>query len=1294
MAVRLKFDAEHNVQAPTLVLCTRNGTQIGELPACEIVYTPAMNAKSDIQLRVYEYVNGVKYPYWNSVQDFKLVLAKEWNEFFEISVELNESTGRYKQITCTSLGEAETSAIRLYGIEINTEDDISRKDYERTIFYNEDKPEASLLHRIKEKAPHYIIKHVDTSLKGIQRVFSFDDVSLYDALRQISEEIDCIFILNASLDSTGNMVRAISAYDLESYCLACGTRGNFLDKCSHCGSTDIVTGYGDDTSVYVSVENLADNIIYSTDIDSVANCFKLEAGDDLMTATITNLNPNGSGYIWYISDEVKADMSPELVDKIGTYDSAYDYYNNDYTTSFSDSDSVSITSDGAILPASILNSYNQLVLKYGDIASEIDINLNTIPDTIKGYPDLMLYYYDTIDFQLFLKDGMMPSVSLLSETTAEKEVKKLTSQHLSPVAEQKHSTSVNVANNAVLSMAKVFIDPRYQVKITSSTLDEELLTDSNGVVYYQWIGSFSVTNYSDDEDTAVVENVKVKITAEYAEYIKQRMKKVMTATKPDDDATDIITLFELPSTESDNSATKTFEDEIAKYCLTSLNMFHAACQACLDVLIEQGVADQNNELSLYDTMYAPYREKLRKIENEIKKRESETAIVVGAYDSEQMLIEDGMQTLISKVRSFIQTELNFEHYLGEKLWLEFSAYRREDTYSNDNYISDGLDNVELFSNATEFLNVAKKEIYKSATRQHSISGTLKNLLVMKEFDPIVNSFELGNWIRVSADNNVYRLRLIGYSINFNDVSKLEVTFSDVQNIVDGYSDSKSVIDQMKSIMLSYDSVARQAGQAQKSKDFLDNWVENGLQLTQTKIVDSADNQNITIDKNGLWCKQYSDITDDYDDCELRLLSSGLYLTNDSWRTVKTGIGKFIYYDPESETYNEDYGLIAHKIVGNIILSEDVGIYNTLGSIKMDENGFVITADSNLPNDSNLFTIQKKSENSVLPILTVSKNGQSKLVADGDGSLVVNTSNFTLDANGNATFKGNIKSGSTITGATISGTTVNSGTINGTTITGASGDFAGDVHAKNLYVDDVIHMCSRDLTRPTIYYEGEFIQGTNYISLNIGVAGETVWLGDAYLTSELNINLDTTIKGTLTVSDMSVFNADMMVNSQAVFNNPVVFNGPVYGDTYSDSDRRLKIDKGMFDDNEALTILRELPIVNFRYKKDANNANSNLCGIYAQDLRDILNEHGFENKGYIFSRPNDTNDPNVRSDRPFDMSLPEEDYTYSINYSRFTMLLWKGWQNHDEQISQMSKEIKALQEQLKRVNDAISVITDR
>lgn len=947
MAVRIKFDNTHNVIPPTFVLANRSGKKLGIIPAYNISYADNFNAYNELSFKVNKYDNGKEFHLWNQLKDFKLIWCREYDTWFEINVEINENNELVKEVNAKSLGECELSQINLYGIEINTEDDISRDDYEPTVLFDSKNTNASLLHRIMEKVPHYKISHVDTSIKNIQRTFTFDGTSIYDAFQEIAEEINCIFVINNGTNSDGKIAREIAVYDLESYCLECGYRGEFIHACPECDSKNIIEGYGDDTNIFVSFENLADDIVYSTDVDSVKNCFKLEAGDDLMTSTVANCNPNGGEYIWYFSDELKSDMSDELLGKIEEYDKLYEYYQSEHV--------VKINTD-------VLNSYNELVDKYYSMNNE----LKKLPEEIVGYSELMNAYYETIDMNLFLSSNMMPDASQ-KRTTAALEAAKLGYSSLSPVAVTDiKKASASTVNSAVLAVAKTVVDSRYQVKIKNSVYSDSV-----------WTGNFIVTNYSDEEDTAVSLETNVAINDDYEDFVEQKLKKSLSSAS--DEITNIVDLFKL--------SLSVFKTEIKKYCLSRLSSFHDSCEACMNILIEQGIANkgnwENQSPDLYSTLYEPYYDKLQALEDEIKIRESEINIIVGVFDKDGDIKEQGVQTILESEQTSIQDTLNFEKYLGD-LWVDFVAYRRESTYSNSNFISDGLDNKELFDNAREFLKVAKNEIYKSATLQHSISASLKNLLVMKEFEPITDYFEVGNWIRICINNEVYGLRLISYEIDYDDLDGINVTFSDVKRGNDRFLNTEDIIQQAKSMSSSYTSVSRQANKGKKSNERLQDWTTKGLALTKMKIIDNADNQNITWDEHGLLCKEYLPLTDDYDDKQLKIINRGLYLTDDAWKTSKAGIGDFTFYNPETGEMEEAYGVIADTLVGNLILSEKVGVYNTDNSIVMDNMGLTITTNATEDGLNNMaLTVQRKELNSdgeeiIMPVMYL----------DGDGNLVL------------------------------------------------------------------------------------------------------------------------------------------------------------------------------------------------------------------------------------------------------------------------------------------------------------------
>ena len=971
MSVRIRFDSTYNAEQPTLVLASKNGRLIGKLPANSIQFKDCLNSRSELRFAINKVdclsdndkhsnipIGMIKNKFWEQIKDFKLVWAREWNLWFEIYVEASESDSVTKNIQAYSLGEVELSQIKLYNIEINTETDIERDDYEPTVLFNETNQSASLLHRITEKAPHYKFKHIDFSIAKIQRTFTFNDTTIYDAFQEISEEIDCLFVIDCYSDSDGKLIREISVYDLESYCLDCNTRGEYSSNCSECGSANIQHGYGQDTTIFISTENLADNITYDTDEGSVKNCFKLEAGDDLMTATIVNCNPNGSGYIWHISEETKDDMPSELVERLNQYDELYRYYQKEHKTN---------------IDSGLLDKYNSLIEKYNKYTNDY----HKVEPQIIGYPDLMNEYYNAIDFFLYLNNSLMPSVEI-SETSAELEAEKLNHMNLSPVAVQNIATcSVATATSAVLAMAKAVVNSKYQVKVKDSSFDD-----------YMWVGTFIITNYSDDEDTYTTQNVYVEISGDYEKFVKQKIDKVLG--KQTDDVTDIIGLFDL----EDNN----FKDELKKYSLSRLTAFYDCCQSCIDILIEQGIADRetwaNQNPDMYSELYIPYYNKLSYIQDEITVREEEISFITGVYDKDGDLSEHGLQTYLAEERNKIQNNLDFEKYLGEKLWLEFVVYRREDTYSNDNYISDGLNNAELFQNALEFIQVAQKDIYKSATLQHSITATLKNLLVMKEFEPLVDSFEVGNWLRIRVDGSIYQLRLVEYEINYDNLDNLSIVFSDVKNVQNGgISDIESIEEQAQSMASSYGAVSRQANKGRKSSDRLDAWVEKGLALTKMKIIDNADNQNITWDSHGLLCTEYLPITDSYDDKQLKIINKGLYLTDDNWLTSRAGIGNFAFYNPETGLMEEAYGVIADTLIGNLVLSEKVGVYNTKNSIVLGEDGVIITTNgTGIDTNQMAFTIRRKTlddnENETFTdVFYIDSNGNVVL----NGSIHINSS---------------------------------------------------------------------------------------------------------------------------------------------------------------------------------------------------------------------------------------------------------------------------------------------------------------
>ena len=245
MAIRINFDGNHNAETPTLVLGKRNGDKIGLISNIDnINLKDCMNDVPEMSFTVHKYVNGVLCPLWDEIKDFRLVWCKEWDMWFQLTIDINISDETIKNVSLIRLAEAELSQTNLYGVEINTETDIARDDYtEATILYNPENTSASLLHRIMEKVPHYSLRHVDITLAKLVRTFEFDDIAITDVFQEIAEEINALVVYHSNSTTDGKIAREISFYDLESNCLDCGHRGEFTSICPECGSTNIDEGY-------------------------------------------------------------------------------------------------------------------------------------------------------------------------------------------------------------------------------------------------------------------------------------------------------------------------------------------------------------------------------------------------------------------------------------------------------------------------------------------------------------------------------------------------------------------------------------------------------------------------------------------------------------------------------------------------------------------------------------------------------------------------------------------------------------------------------------------------------------------------------------------------------------------------------------------------------------------------------------------------------------------------------------------------------------------------------------------
>lgn len=750
---RIEQDSARQPIIPSCVLANKSGQKLGVVLIDEQSLTVKVSLEdnhillSEMSCDVHKYINTFKNPLWDKIKNFKLLYVpiyvphiKSKGLWYEITVTIDENDETIKHLTGTLAQYAELNQSKNFEIEIRTEEDMDRDDYEDTVFYNPDNPKASIVDRIlHDKARHYIINHVDDTLRNLKRTFSFDGNEVIACLKELAEEVDCIITFGESNEISDTFKRTISFYDAKDYCPECGKRGDFSNGCTNPDCTHskkIVPRYGTDSGIFINKDNLGENINLSVNTDNIKNCFRLSAGDDDMTAAVINCNPSGSRYIWHFTDEMKDDMSPELKRKINDYEILYNNYRYTYAVN-------AITSED-------ISTYNNLILKFQPYSKEELYNLDS---PIKGYTNLTSAYYYSLYLDGFLKNTMMPYSPDVVDTTA--------SEQLSLYKENKIGVRSLTSMNSTTSATEV----KESVKLYVDTSRYDIETATTSYANNVWTGTITLTSFTDEEDTAN-KQMTITFTEATGDYIKEQVNKFVK--KKEALLSGIVNLLK-----SDKS---TFTKEMRKYNLVSLSNISQTIKAVLNILDEAGITAQSQP-DVYDQIYAPYREKLNVVNAEITVRENEVKFL------------DRFVKKINEQQKIINNALDLETYLGSTLWLELLAFRREEEQENSNFISDGLTDIELIQNAMEFFERADEDIAKQCESQYTISCTLKDLLLLSPevYASKINDFDIGNWLRIEIDDKIYKLRLTEYQINFGSLNNIQVEFSDIKTSNDFFS---------------------------------------------------------------------------------------------------------------------------------------------------------------------------------------------------------------------------------------------------------------------------------------------------------------------------------------------------------------------------------------------------------------------------------------------------------------------------------------------------------------------------
>lgn len=502
-----------------------------------------------------------------------------------------------------------------------------------------------------------------------------------------------------------------------------------------------------------------------------------------------------------------------------------------------------------------------------------------------------------------------------------------------------------------------------------------------------------------------------------------------------------------------------------------------------EVYCAQGM---NNPNSFNYNLYQQNLEDLNNVTAEYNKRKSEVDSATDVYNS------------IIAERNAVQSQLDMDKWFTKDEWKTLDSYVVEETYSNDNYITtDNTTDTERFDIERQLYDVAWKDLSKKCRPQYQYTSTLSNVLTIPQFKGFLKYFQLGNFIRMATDyDTVIKLRLISFTVDYNDTSKIDVTFSDAIRVHGVCDDVASIISQANSAAMSFQFNKDKYDKSVNQSNFVEEMRKYGLDVANIPVK----NQHQSWDETGMWFRQWNEQKNDFDPEQIKIINNQIVFSDDGFQSAKMAIGKI----PIDKNGNTVYAVNAEAILGKLFLGEYLTLQNNSGTYKFDDAGF----------------IAKSGNNSV----RIQPNQSEELFSIYKG----NNKQFYVDSDGNVHFMGDLTGSSGIFSGQLKGGSINLG--NGTftvdedgNLTANKGTFSGDliggsinINNGNFLVDKYGNMKANagligywGITNGYLLYDGDY--GTSIISpsliqlLSNGNNDGTIISNNSIFSNSMNCN---------------------------------------------------------------------------------------------------------------------------------------------------------------------------------------------
>nr|DAW02836.1 MAG TPA: tail protein [Caudoviricetes sp.] len=358
---------------PRLFLCETNKDKIAQLDVTNLNGSFKFNSTSELTFEVARTYNDLitgeikVFPYYDKIEALRVLYLENFGYFEIQGPELTgDGIKESKKITAYSyeytlstkyLEDFYVNQGTVESLEVLNADDPN--NIVPITLYNPNNTKLSLLHLILEKAYGWSIGHVDSSLRTLSRQFEVDRESIYDFLiNEVCEKFNCyvvfdtinntinvyaesltakfigdgatnIFTISPPFSQIGTV--SVNGYKTTRWKYNSGTGALTLEDIPESGAhIEVVDGALTEweTDVFVTFDNLSQEININYDADSIKTQLTVTYGDDL---NIREANM-GLPYLTDISYYYTVDwMGQDLYDAYTKYMQKSNQYQSEYT---------------------------------------------------------------------------------------------------------------------------------------------------------------------------------------------------------------------------------------------------------------------------------------------------------------------------------------------------------------------------------------------------------------------------------------------------------------------------------------------------------------------------------------------------------------------------------------------------------------------------------------------------------------------------------------------------------------------------------------------------------------------------------------------------------------------------------------------------------------------------------------------------------------------------------------------------------------------------------------------------